>query len=99
MEIIINIKRDKEASVYIAVCDEIGLALEDKSFTTLLKRVRDAVPEMAKENNVDCSNAIIIDDTDVIHQRGKKGNREAFLRILENVSDEGPGEDDFGPFA
>ena len=90
----ISIKLDSEASVFIAVCDEIGLALEDKSYTTLLKRVKEAVPEMAKENNIECSAIKIINETNIIEERAKKGNREAYLWVLEKVGDEEPREDD-----
>ncbi len=90
----IRIKQDSEASVFIAVCDEIGLALEDRSYTTLLKRVKEAVPEMARENNINCSSVKIIDDTNIIEERAKKGDREAYLRVLEKVGEEEPGDDD-----
>jgi hypothetical protein len=69
MMIEISIIQDSEASVFIAVCDEIGLALEDKSYTTLLKRVKEAVPEMARDNNIDCSAIKIVDKTNIIKER------------------------------
>ena len=94
MMVEISIKLDSEASVFIAVCDEIGLALEDKSYTTLLKRVKEAVPEMARDNNIDCSAIKIVDKTNIIKERAKTGNREAYLRVLEKVGDEEPREDD-----
>ena len=50
MDIKINITWDEEASVYIAVCDEIGLALESESYDNLIKRVMDAVPELIEFN-------------------------------------------------
>ncbi len=52
MNIIITIKWDEEASVYIAICDEIGLALESESYDTLINRVKDAVPELLELNNL-----------------------------------------------
>ena len=52
MNIIVNIKWDDEASVYIAICDEIGLALESESYDDLVQRVRDAVPELLELNNI-----------------------------------------------
>ena len=94
MMVEISIKLDSEASVFIAICDEIGLALEDKSYTTLLKRVKEAVPEMARDNNIDCSAIKIVDKTNIIKERAKTGNREAYLRVLEKVGDEDPGDDD-----
>ena len=93
MMIELKIKWDEEASVFVAVCDEICLALEDKSYTTLLKRVKEAVPEMAKENNIECPAIKIIDETNIIKKRAKTGNREAYLRVLEKVGDEDPGDD------
>ena len=93
MMIDIIIKWDEETSVFIAICDEIGLALEDKSYTTLLKRIKKAVPEMAKENNTYCSAIRVIDETHIIEERAKRGDREAYLRVLEKVGEE-PGDDD-----
>ncbi|MBP3805496.1 MAG: DUF1902 domain-containing protein [Oribacterium sp.] len=55
MDIKINITWDEEASVYIAVCDEIGLALESESYDNLIKRVMDAVPELIEFNKINCT--------------------------------------------
>ena len=55
MDIKINITWDDEASVYIAVCDEIGLALESESYDKLIERVINAVPELIELNKIDCS--------------------------------------------
>jgi hypothetical protein len=56
MSISINITWDDEASVYVAVCDRIGLALESESYDKLICRVKDAVPELLELNNInDCS--------------------------------------------
>ncbi len=52
MNIIINIKWDNEASVYIAICDELGLALESESYDDLIQRVKDAVPELLELNHI-----------------------------------------------
>lgn len=52
MNIIISVRWDDEASVYIAVCDEIGLALESESYDKLIQRVRDAVPELLELNGI-----------------------------------------------
>ena len=56
MDIVVNIKWDSEAHVWLAINDEIGLALESGSYDALLERVRIAVPEMLELNNVtNCS--------------------------------------------
>ena len=52
MNINISIKWDEEAQVYIAICDDIGLALESASYDNLLKKVQDAVPELLSLNNI-----------------------------------------------
>ncbi|MBR6358407.1 MAG: DUF1902 domain-containing protein [Lachnospiraceae bacterium] len=51
----INIFWDEEASVWVAVSDAIGLALESASYDALIERLRVAAPEMAALNNVECS--------------------------------------------
>ena len=56
MNICVNIIWDNEASVYVATCDSIGLALESESYDKLIQRVRDAVPELLELNNIhDCT--------------------------------------------
>lgn len=52
MNINIIIKWDEEAQVYIAVCDEIGLALESASYDNLINKVKDAVPELLSLNKI-----------------------------------------------
>ncbi len=52
MDIVITIKWDDKASVYVAVCDEIGLGLESESYDRLIQRVKDAVPELLELNNI-----------------------------------------------
>ena len=54
----IIIEWDDEASVYIATCDELGLALESESYDSLVCRVRDAVPELLLLNNIEGCDAI-----------------------------------------
>ena len=56
----INILWDDEAKVWIAICNEIGLALESKSYDVLLGRVRLAAPEMAELNRIDYTDFNII---------------------------------------
>ena len=52
MDIVINIVWDDEASVYIATCDDIGLALESESYDMLIQRVKEAAPELIRLNNI-----------------------------------------------
>ena len=52
MDIKVNISWDEEASVYVAVCDQIGLALESDSYDSLIQRVKEAAPEMMELNNI-----------------------------------------------
>ena len=56
--VIVNIFWDEEAKVWVAVCDSLGIALESESYDELLRRVIEAAPEMAKLNNVECSQII-----------------------------------------
>jgi len=41
---------DDEAGVWIAVCDEIPLALESNSFDALIEKVKIVAPEILAEN-------------------------------------------------
>ena len=52
MNINISVKWDEEAQVYIAICDDIGLALESGSYDELIKRAQKAVPELLSLNNI-----------------------------------------------
>ena len=45
MNIIINVKWDNEASVYIAIC-------QSESYDDLIQRVKDAVPELLELNHI-----------------------------------------------
>ena len=56
----INIFWDDEACVWVAISDEIGLALESESYDTLLQRIQVAAPEMAECNNVECKSLNIL---------------------------------------
>lgn len=46
----INVFWDDEAKVWIATGKGIGLVLESESYDDLIQRVREAAPELAKEN-------------------------------------------------
>ncbi len=52
--VVIRILWDDEARVWVAVCDEIGLAIESDSYDDLLSRISVVAPEMANENHVEC---------------------------------------------
>ncbi|SDJ30935.1 protein of unknown function [Lachnospiraceae bacterium G41] len=51
----INVFWDDEAKVWIAAGKGIGLILESESYDDLIQRVREAVPELAKENGFTCT--------------------------------------------
>ncbi len=51
----INVMWDNEACVWIAYCDEIGLAIEAGSYDALMERIRRIAPEMAQENHKNIS--------------------------------------------
>lgn len=58
MAIEIKIFYDEEADVWIAENEEIGLILESESYDRLLQRVRLAVPELLKLNNIHGFNSV-----------------------------------------
>ena len=51
-EYIVSLKWDDEANVWIAVCDDIPLALESASLDELINRVRVAAPEIIELNRL-----------------------------------------------
>jgi len=46
----VNFSWDDEAGVWIAICDDIPLALESNSFDALIEKVKMAVPEILELN-------------------------------------------------
>ena len=48
----INIKWDCEAGVWVAINNDIGLALESGSYDALVERIKVAVPELLELNNI-----------------------------------------------
>ena len=50
MEYVVNFSRDDEAGVWIAVCDEIPLALESNSFDALIEKVKVCAAEVLELN-------------------------------------------------
>jgi hypothetical protein len=53
MEYIVNMSWDEKARVWIAVCDDIPVALESDSFDALVERVKIAAPELLQLNGMD----------------------------------------------
>jgi len=49
-EYTINFSWDEEARVWIAICDDIPLAIEHNSFDALIERVKTVVPEILALN-------------------------------------------------
>ncbi len=52
MEYVIRFFRDEETGVWIASNDYIPLTLESESLDTLMKKVREAVPELVEMNGL-----------------------------------------------
>lgn len=53
-------KWDSDADVWTAVCDELGLVLESGSYDALIERVKNAIPELIKENHLSKITAFVI---------------------------------------
>ena len=51
-EYIVSLTWDDEANVWVAVCDDIPLALESASLDELINRVRIAAPEIIELNRL-----------------------------------------------
>ena len=51
-EYIISLIWDDEANVWVAICDDIPLALESESLDELINRVRVAAPEIIELNKL-----------------------------------------------
>ena len=60
MKIIVKIHWDDEAEVWVAICDELGIALESGSYDALIEKVRVAVPEMIDLNGISGISAVEI---------------------------------------
>lgn len=54
-DIIVKVMWDEEAEVWIAICDDLGLALESESYDRLIDRVIEAAPEMAQLRSLECT--------------------------------------------
>lgn len=51
MDYTVNLTWDPEANVWVAINDEIPIALESESIDELIRRVKLAIPEMMELNN------------------------------------------------
>ena len=49
-EYVVNFSWDEEAGVWIAICDDIPLAIEHNSFDALIEKVKVVVPEILAFN-------------------------------------------------
>ncbi|MBQ9511637.1 MAG: DUF1902 domain-containing protein [Lachnospiraceae bacterium] len=52
MEYVIQLQWDNEAGVWIAINDYIPLTLESESLDELMRRVREAIPEIVEMNQL-----------------------------------------------
>ncbi|SFN18837.1 DUF1902 domain-containing protein [Nitrosomonas communis] len=57
---IAKVSNDSECGMLIAICDELGLATESKTYEGLTERVWEIAPEIAAENGIDISIETII---------------------------------------
>ena len=60
MDVAVRIHWDDEAEVWVAVNDELGIALESESYDALVERLKMAIPEMAELNGLSNIKSIII---------------------------------------
>ena len=54
---------DNEAKVWLAICDDIPLALEDGSLDRLMYRVKLAAPELVEMNNLPKYDSLLLNIT------------------------------------
>jgi hypothetical protein len=57
---IARVSNDSECGMMIAICDELGLATESKTYEGLTQRVWEIAPEIAAENGIDVNIDTII---------------------------------------
>jgi|GEM_PF-1091971 len=60
MDVAVRIHWDDEAEVWVAINDELGIALESESYDALVERLKMAIPEMAELNGLSNIKSIII---------------------------------------
>lgn len=56
----INFTWDEEASVWIAVNEDIGLVLESPSYDALIARVEETIPELLELNHIKLEEPIFV---------------------------------------
>ena len=52
----VEVMYDHEAEVWVADCEPLGIVTEAQSYEAVTQQVRDLVPDMARENNMDFGN-------------------------------------------
>ena len=60
MDIAVKIHWDDEAEVWVAINDELGIALESESYDALVERLKKAIPEMAELNGLSGIKSVIL---------------------------------------
>ena len=60
MDVAVRIHWDDEAEVWVAINDELGIALESESYDARVERLKNAIPEMAELNGLSNIKSIII---------------------------------------
>ena len=53
MDYTVRFVRDDEAKVWYSYSDDVPITLESENIDTLIRRVREALPEMIELNNLD----------------------------------------------
>lgn len=64
MKIIVKFHWDEETEVWVAMCDELGILLEQGSYDALIEKVEIAVPEMIECNKLTEPLAITVRTSD-----------------------------------
>ncbi len=52
MDVKVLIHWDEDASVWVAICDELGISLESGSYDALIEKIKITVPEMIELNGL-----------------------------------------------
>ena len=66
----VNITWDDEAGVWVAISDDIPLALESSSFDLLIERVKAAAPEILALNYADYASAGLLIRSEMLIKNG-----------------------------
>ena len=51
---VVMVRREDDAKIWVATCEELGFVVESTSYDALTKRVLDFVPQMARKHNLVC---------------------------------------------